>query len=101
MNAMEHGNHYHPDLPVQITVRASKSAVAVCITDEGSSPAALPVTDEPNLEAKLAELQAPRGWGLFLIKNLVDEMRVTSDDTHHTVELIVSLEGDGNGSQNA
>jgi anti-sigma regulatory factor (Ser/Thr protein kinase) len=73
----------------------------VRITDEGNSPATLPTTDAPDLEAKLAELQTPRGWGLFLIKNLVDEMRVTSDDTHHTVELIVSLEGDGNGSQNA
>lgn len=101
MNAMEHGNHYHPDLPVVIAVRASQAAIAVRITDEGGSPASLPTTEAPNLEAKLAELQTPRGWGLFLIKNLVDEMRVTSDDTHHTVELIVSLEGDGNGSQNA
>lgn len=101
MNAMEHGNHYSPDLPVVISVRATKDAVAVRITDEGNSPATLPTTDAPDLEAKLAELQTPRGWGLFLIKNLVDEMRVTSDDTHHTVELIVSLEGDGNGSQNA
>ncbi|MGZ3714309.1 MAG: ATP-binding SpoIIE family protein phosphatase, partial [Ktedonobacterales bacterium] len=101
MNAMEHGNHYSPDLPVVVSVRASKEAVAVRITDEGNSPATLPTTDAPDLEAKLAELQTPRGWGLFLIKNLVDEMRVTSDDTHHTVELIVSLEGDGNGSQNA
>lgn len=101
MNAMEHGNHYSPELPVLISLRASKDAVAVRITDEGNSPPTLPITDAPNLEAKLAELQTPRGWGLFLIKNLVDEMRVTSDDTHHTVELIMSLEGDGNGSQNA
>lgn len=101
MNAMEHGNNYRADLPVVIAVRASKVAVAVLITDEGSNPAALPITESPNLEAKLAELQTPRGWGLFLIKNLVDEMRVTSDNMHHTIELIVSLEGDGNGSQNA
>ena len=43
---------------------------------------------------KLAELQTPRGWGLFLIKNMVDEMHVTNDVDHHTVELIVYLEGE-------
>lgn len=101
MNAMEHGNHYRTDLPVVIAVRASHAAVAVRISDEGGSQAPLPVTEAPNLEAKLAELQTPRGWGLFLIKNLVDEMRVTSDETHHTIELIMLLEGDGNASQNA
>ena len=51
----------------------------------------IPAPQEPDLEAKLAELQTPRGWGLFLIKNLVDDMHITSDETHHTVELIINL----------
>ena len=38
--------------------------------------------------------QAPRGWGLFLIKNMVDDMRVSGDGTHHTVELFLNLKGD-------
>src|ERR687885_1717183 len=93
MNAMEHGNHYRPDLPVDIQVLASDSAIAVRITDRGGNQA-IPEALVPDIEAKLAGLQTPRGWGLFLIKNLMDEMHVTSDETHHTVELILYLEGD-------
>lgn len=89
MNAMEHGNHYQPELPVIIQVAASADAVSVRITDEGGH-FELPKAQAPNLEAKLEGLQSPRGWGLFLIEHLVDEMRVTGDETHHTVELIMS-----------
>ncbi|MEP7198797.1 MAG: SpoIIE family protein phosphatase, partial [Chloroflexota bacterium] len=92
MNAIEHGNHNNPDLPVAIRVRANGAALSVTITDKGGG-ALIPLKEEPNLEAKLAGLQSPRGWGLFLIKNLVDEMNVTSDEQHHTIELIMRLEG--------
>ncbi len=92
MNAMEHGNHYRPDAPVEIAVLASDEAVVVRITDEGGAQP-IPEATIPNLEAKLAELQTPRGWGLFLIQNLVDEVRVSSDETYHTIELILRLEG--------
>ena len=45
------------------------------------------------LETKLEGLQTPRGWGLFLIRSMVDEMHVTSDEVHHTVGLVMHLEG--------
>jgi serine/threonine-protein kinase RsbW len=47
----------------------------------------------PDLEAKLKGARSPRGWGLFLIKNMVDEMHITSDAVHHTIELVVYLKG--------
>lgn len=96
MNAMEHGNNYHADQPVRIELLTAPGKLLVRITDEGTGPAAI-VPENPDIEAKLAELQKPRGWGLFLIKNLVDDMRVTSDGGRHTVELILSLEGASNG----
>jgi serine phosphatase RsbU (regulator of sigma subunit)/anti-sigma regulatory factor (Ser/Thr protein kinase) len=93
MNAMEHGNEYKADLPVSLRVAASTAAVSVRITDHGgledvSEP------EIPDLEAKLAGLQSPRGWGLFLIKEMVDEFNVTSDEEHDTIELVVNLRGD-------
>ena len=96
LNAMEHGNHFRPDLKVAIKVLASSQSLAVHITDQGGNQ---PIPDHtaPDLEAKLAGLESPRGWGLFLIKNMVDEMHITSDKTHHTVELILNLKGDENG----
>jgi serine phosphatase RsbU (regulator of sigma subunit)/anti-sigma regulatory factor (Ser/Thr protein kinase) len=91
MNAMEHGNHYQPDMPVALEVLLSDTALMVRIRDQGGNRP-IPDTPTPDLEAKLAELQTPRGWGLFLIKHLVDEMRVSSEATHHTVELFLFRE---------
>ena len=92
MNAMEHGNRYRGEAPVLIEVSATEAELSVKITDEGTGPAAFdPQT--PDLEAKLDGAQTPRGWGLFLIKSMVDEMNVTGDERHHTVELILHLNG--------
>jgi anti-sigma regulatory factor (Ser/Thr protein kinase) len=91
MNAMEHGNHYQAELPVIIEVSASDAELSVKITDEGSGPPAFN-SETPDLEAKLEGMQTPRGWGLFLIKSMVDEMNVTGDEHHHTVELILHLD---------
>ena len=91
LNSMEHGNHYRAELPVLIEVSASETDLSVKITDEGSGPPAF-VSETPNLEAKLEGMQTARGWGLFLIKSMVDEMNVTGDEHHHTVELILHLD---------
>ena len=91
MNAMEHGNQYDPDKPVILSVAKNETAVRVHITDQGGGK---PVTanTNPDLEAKLAGEQSPRGWGLFLIQNMVDEMNIHQDEKHHTIELIVRFE---------
>lgn len=101
MNAMEHGNHYLPDRPVSLQVLASPAALSVRITDHGGTRQlpADPGVEIPDIEAKLAEQQTPRGWGLFLIKHMVDDMRISNDMSHHTVELIMYLEGEGHASE--
>lgn len=96
MNAMEHGNKYDPDVPVLLRVKASNTALSVEITDKGGGQT-IPEASEPDIEAKLAGLQSPRGWGLFLIKSLVDEMHVTTDEVHHTIELVMYLGGNKDG----
>lgn len=101
MNAMEHGNQYQADLPVEVTVMSSSHQVAVRIRDAGGGKPVPTQAQTPDLEAKLAEEQTPRGWGLFLIRNLVDEMRVTSDEHHHTIELIMSREEEDDANQSA
>ena len=96
MNAIEHGNQFRADLPVEIQVLVSAHALVVRITDHGGGKTVV-AGPTPDLDLKLAGEQSPRGWGLFLIKNMVDEMRVTTDEVHHTIELIVNLGEDGNG----
>ena len=93
MNAMEHGNRYRAEVPVVIEVSASDAELSIKITDEGSGPPTFH-SETPDLEAKLEGMQTLRGWGLYLIKNMVDDMNVTGDEHHHTIELIIYLKGD-------
>ncbi len=95
MNAMEHGNRYQDDLPVNIRVRRRGGALIVEITDQGGDVAPADA-ETPDLLAKLSGEQSPRGWGLFLIQNMVDDMNTFSDGSTHTVELIMNLEEGGN-----
>ena len=46
--------------------------------------------ETPDIERKLAGEQKPRGWGLFLIKNMVDSMDVTTDGSTQTVTLTMA-----------
>jgi serine phosphatase RsbU (regulator of sigma subunit)/anti-sigma regulatory factor (Ser/Thr protein kinase) len=100
MNAMEHGNKFRPEVPVDFVVRVSDRAVSVRITDQGGGKP-IPEAHVPDLEAKLAGTQTPRGWGLFLIEKMVDEMHVTMDEKTHTIELIMYLKGRDDGHQTA
>ncbi|MDQ3484168.1 MAG: SpoIIE family protein phosphatase [Actinomycetota bacterium] len=93
MNAMEHGNSYRADLAVTLRVLTDAESVRVQITDHGGA-AADQESEVPDLEAKLAGLQRPRGWGLFLIKNMVDEAHEVSDGHLHTLELVMGLGAD-------
>jgi anti-sigma regulatory factor (Ser/Thr protein kinase) len=96
MNAIEHGNQARAELPVRLEVSTRNGEVVVRVTDLGGDRE-IPEATTPDLEAKLAGLQKPRGWGLFLIKKMVDDVRVTSDERHHTVELVMRLGGGTDG----
>jgi anti-sigma regulatory factor (Ser/Thr protein kinase) len=92
MNAIEHGNRNRPELPVGVRVAVSGTELSVRVTDQGDDRPVLQA-ERPDLEAKLAGEQSPRGWGLFLIESMVDELRTSADERQHAVELIVRLEG--------
>jgi serine phosphatase RsbU (regulator of sigma subunit)/anti-sigma regulatory factor (Ser/Thr protein kinase) len=98
MNAMEHGSGYRADRPVTVRVLTGGGRLRVQITDEGGAPTAAE-REQPDLEAKLAGEQRPRGWGLFLIENMVDETRETSAEGRHTLELALRLEGGDDGHE--
>lgn len=96
MNAIEHGNGNRSEVPVLVRVTTAAGAVQVAITDQGGvaaeAAASSPVL--PDLDAKLAGLQSPRGWGLFLIKSMVDDMTVSTVGSDHTVVLTMQLAED-------
>jgi anti-sigma regulatory factor (Ser/Thr protein kinase) len=87
MNAIEHGNKNQPEVPVDVEVMSSDGDIVVTITDQGGAPEEAGPGAEPDIAQKLAGNQAPRGWGLFLIRHMVDAMDVTTEGTRHTVTL--------------
>lgn len=92
MNAIEHGNENRAELDVDISVERRQDRIHVTVADQG--PAIdIPDSDVPDLEAKLAGLQSPRGWGLFLMKELVDEV-IAHDGDRGVIELVMAMEGD-------
>jgi serine phosphatase RsbU (regulator of sigma subunit)/anti-sigma regulatory factor (Ser/Thr protein kinase) len=92
MNAIEYGSQGRPDVPVDISVETTRDSIVVRITDRALSGAVPTDAESPDIELKLAGEQKPRGWGLFLIRNMVDSMDVTSDGSTQTVTLTMARE---------
>ena len=90
MNAIEYGSQGRADVPVDVEVEATPDAVIVRITDRALSGAVPDDAETPDIDLKLAGTQKARGWGLFLIKNMVDSMDVTSDGSTQTVTLTMA-----------
>jgi serine phosphatase RsbU (regulator of sigma subunit)/anti-sigma regulatory factor (Ser/Thr protein kinase) len=97
MNALEYGSRGDPSVPVDVRVDADAGAVTVRVTDRALS-GPVPDATAPDLEAKLAGLQKPRGWGLFLIRHMVDGMEVSQADGLQTVALTLALDGHAGGT---
>jgi serine/threonine-protein kinase RsbW len=104
MNAIEHGNGNRPEIPVEVEVTQNGEEIVVAISDQGGennagagpSPGAGDSAgghQEPDLARKLDGEQSPRGWGLFLIRNMVDAMHVTTDGQRHTIWLTMRTGG--------
>jgi anti-sigma regulatory factor (Ser/Thr protein kinase) len=91
-NAIEHGNAITPEVPVRVSILMGTGALMVRVTDRGVGGAAVR-SEVPDLDAKLAGQQSPRGWGLFLIEQMVDEFRMIESEQGHAAELILHLSG--------
>ena len=97
MNAIEHGNRMNVELPVHVRVTVNGNDLVVRIVDNGGGREI--EAETPDLEAKLEGLQKPRGWGLFLIKNMVDDMRLHTTNLHHSIELVMKLDQEKGADQ--
>jgi anti-sigma regulatory factor (Ser/Thr protein kinase) len=94
MNAIEHGNGNRPEIPVEVEVTLNGDDIVVAISDRGGVVHADSGDhEEPDLVKKLDGEQDPRGWGLFLIRNMVDAMDVTTDGQRHTIWLTMRTGG--------
>ena len=92
INAIEHGNKARPDARVIVTMNYKDNVLSVSVKDEGEGIEKFP--EQPDILQKIKNLQPPRGLGIFLIKQLVDQVefnQMTSEG--HMVRMIIKMRG--------
>ena len=84
LNAIEHGNQLNGQLRVQIIALVEQSALTLKIIDQGLQPL-------PSLNLARQERTDHRGWGLFLVKSLVDEVKAVVTPGRNELQLLMTV----------
>jgi len=90
-NAIEHGNKDHAEQKVLVMLVPEGERLEINVTDQSATPFPPPGAKDPSIEDKLAGLSNARGWGMFLIKELVDEVEFSSSSSGNQVRMVVHL----------
>jgi serine/threonine-protein kinase RsbW len=95
INAMEHGNKNDPGARVVINMHYDDHIFSVSVMDQGKGlDNSNKPLEEPDIELKIQQLQTPRGLGIFLIKQLVDEVEFNQiTDEGHMVRMVFKITG--------
>ena len=88
-NAIEHGNKLDASMKVGISLTIDKGRLQVAVQDEGTGIGRVPT---PNIDSKIEGKSDPRGWGVFLIESLMDEVTFESTPEGNVVKMIIHLE---------
>ena len=90
INAMEHGNKGRPDTRVLVAINFDDDIFSIFVKDEGDGISELP-TDKAIMQ-KIEKLEPPEGLGIYLIKQLVDQVEF-NDMTKggHAVRMVIKL----------
>ena len=90
MNAMQHGNKGKPKARVTVSMRFKDDAITVWIKDEGDGIKELPV--RPDIGRIIDTTDPPVGLGLFLIKNLADNVEFNEiTDEGHSMRMAIKI----------
>lgn len=83
-NAIEHGNQLNAELSVLIGFAVQERALVLNVIDQGYRPI-------PQIPAVRQEREDHRGWGLYLIKNMVDEVEVIAEPGRNEIRMVAYL----------
>ncbi len=90
LNAIEHGNKMDARMKVGIVLNVEELNLQVTVQDVGDE---IGPVETPNIEDKIEGKSNRRGWGIFLIKNLVDEVKFESaPEGGNLVRMIIHLD---------
>ncbi len=91
MNAIEHGNQSQSSTSVTVLLTIGPKQLEVKVGDEGLTP----LPDNFPQPAPPEDLSAGRGWGMFFIAHLVDEIEVSRlPEGGNQVRMVIYLTPD-------
>ena len=90
INAMQHGNQWRSEARVVVHMNLSDDRVVISVTDQGSGVTEVP--QYPGITKIIEEKASPRGLGIFIIQQLVDEVKYNQTvDGGHTMTMEIRL----------
>jgi serine/threonine-protein kinase RsbW len=90
LNAIEHGNKMDTNTKVGITLTVEESKLQVSVKDQGKG---IDQIVTPRIEDKIEGKDRSRGWGIFLIKSLMNEVSFEpSPEGGNIIKMIIYLE---------
>lgn len=91
LNAIEHGQPMNSQQQIIVTFTQEVDKLLISIRDfgQGFTPTAQPT--QPDIKDKLSGIDSPRGWGWFLIEQLVDHVEVSPAPGGGTIIRITIL----------
>ena len=90
LNAIEHGNKLDTSTKVGITLTVEKTKLQVAVKDEGKGIGEI---QTPHIEDKMEGKDKARGWGIFLIKSLINEVTFeASPEGGNITKMVIYLE---------
>lgn len=88
---MEHGNKMNATTKVGISLSLDKTKLKVSIGDKGKGFDINKIR-KPDIDNKIEGNERARGWGIFLIKSLMDDVKFElSKDGNNVTTLIIHL----------
>jgi serine/threonine-protein kinase RsbW len=94
LNAIEHGHNNRAGVKLVVTMRTGGNELHVNVVDRGGGT--IPRSKRPCMANKIDGSESSRGWGVFLIQSLVDQVRVTQRrGGGKTVRMLLRLDGVG------
>lgn len=92
INAIEHGNKKNVNIKVVVLLTLKEDKLEITVKDQGKG---IPFEEykTPKITNKLNNPdENKRGWGMFLIKNLMDEVEYEVDPNEGTsVKMVIHL----------
>ncbi len=90
LNAMEHGNKEDPNARVTVKMNYKDNSITVIVKDEGTGVQKFP--GDPDIRKKIEKLEPPRGLGIFLIKELADQVEFNQMTKNgHVVRMVIKM----------